>query len=160
MSEPTKNETGTEVEQKNSALATEHGRTHIEDVVVSKIAGMAAREVSGVYALGGGAARVAGAIRDAMGSRTNVQQGVSVEVGETQAAADVAIVAEYGVAIHELADAIRRNIINAIERMTGLEVTEVNVTVHDVHLDLNDDNDEPVEDEPKAIEEKAEPRVQ
>ena len=138
--------------ESNSALETEHGRTHIDDVVVAKIAGMAAREVSGVHALGGGAARALGALRDMAGSKVDVRQGVSVEVGETQAAADVAIVAEYGVAIHELADAIRRNIINAIERMTGLEVTEVNVTVHDVHLDLDDNNDDSADDEPKELE--------
>lgn len=142
-------------EKKNTpALATDHGRTHIEDVVVSKIAGMAAREVSGVHALGGGAARMVGALRESIpGSRTNVQQGVSVEVGESQAAVDVAIVAEYGVAINELAEAIRQNIIYAVERMTGLEVTEVNVDVHDVHLDFGDDQEE------EKVEERA-PRVQ
>jgi uncharacterized alkaline shock family protein YloU len=60
---------------------------------------------------------------------------VSVEIGEKQAAVDIDIVAEYGVAIADLAAGIRRNVIVAIERMTGLEVTEVNITVHDVHLD-------------------------
>lgn len=119
---------------------TSRGFTRIENVVVGKIAGLAAREVSGVYALGGGTARMVGAIRESFaGSTSNIMQGVSVEVGERQAAVDVSIIAEYGVAIHELADAIRRNIITSIERMTGLEVTEVNVTVHDVHLDLGPD---------------------
>lgn len=113
------------------------GRTVIENVVVGKIAGIAAREVSGVYALGGGAARVMGSIRDTFGGST-VQQGITVEVGELQAAVDLSVVAEYGVAIHELAEAIRRNIIRAIERMTGLEVTEVNITISDVHLPSDD----------------------
>lgn len=108
-----------------------------------------------MYALGGNAARMVGAVRSAVGASDNVQQGVDVEVGETQAAADVSIIAEYGVAFHELAEAIRRNIIRAVERMTGLEVTEVNVTVTDVHLDLGNDDDE---DEQQAIEEA--PRVQ
>lgn len=122
---------------------TSRGFTRIENVVVGKIAGVAAREVSGVHALGGGTARMVGAIRESFtGSASNIMQGVSVEVGELQAAVDVSIIAEYGVAIHELADAIRRNIITSIERMTGLEVTEVNVTVHDVHLDLGPDEDE------------------
>ncbi|ARU45508.1 Asp23/Gls24 family envelope stress response protein [Corynebacterium silvaticum] len=126
-----------------TTLETTHGRTVIEDTVVAKIAGLATREVSGVHAVGGNAARVVGALRDSIpGSRTNLQQGVEVEVGERQAAVDVAIVAEYGVAIHQLAQAIRQNIINAIERMTGLEVTEVNVTVHDVHLELDEDEGE------------------
>ncbi|MEJ5928016.1 Asp23/Gls24 family envelope stress response protein [Corynebacterium sp. H128] len=119
------------------------GRTQIEDVVVSKIAGMAAREVSGVHALGGGTARMVGALRENIpGSRTNMQQGVSVEVGATQAAVDIAIVAEYGVAIHELAEAIRRNVILALERMTGLEVAEVNITVHDIFLARDEEDSE------------------
>ncbi|AKK02265.1 Asp23/Gls24 family envelope stress response protein [Corynebacterium epidermidicanis] len=118
------------------------GKTHIEDAVVAKIAGMATREVSGVYALGAGGTRMVGALRDSIpGSRVNMQQGVSVEVGEKEAAVDVVIVAEYGVAIHELADAIRLNIITAIERMTGLTVSEVNVMVHDVHLDLPEESE-------------------
>ncbi|QGU02895.1 Alkaline shock protein 23 [Corynebacterium kalinowskii] len=133
-------------EIQSPSAGIERGHTHIEDTVVSKIAGMAAREVSGVHALGGGTARMVGALRETIpGSRTNMHQGVSVEVGETQAAVDVSIVAEYGVAIHELAEAIRRNVIAAIERMTGLEVTEVNITVHDIHLGVEDDIvDEPV----------------
>ena len=119
------------------------GRTIMEDVVVTKIAGIAAREVSGVHALGGGGARFVGAVRERIpGAGVDVQQGVAVEVGQFQAAIDVAIVAEFGVAIHELADAIRENVIVSVERMTGLEVTEVNVTVHDVHLPQDDDEDE------------------
>ncbi len=108
----------------------------IADTVVSKIAGIAARDVSGVHALGGGTARAVGAIRERIpGSRTNLSQGVTVEVGERQAAVDLDIVAEYGVAIADLATGIRRNVIDSVERMTGLEVTEVNITVHDVFID-------------------------
>jgi uncharacterized alkaline shock family protein YloU len=75
------------------------------------------------------------------GSRTNMSQGVAVEVGETQAAIDLAIVAEYGVSIADLAQGIRRNVIGAVERMTGLEVTEVNIVVHDIHLEGDDEGD-------------------
>lgn len=140
----------------DAELITEHGNTAIADSVVSKIAGLAARDVTGVYDLGGGATRMVGALRERIpGSRVNVQQGVSVEVGERQAAVDISIVAEYGVAIHELAEAIRRNIVISVERMTGLEVTEVNVTVHDVHLP-----DEENEDDNEEYEERPAPRVQ
>ncbi|MFE6509192.1 Asp23/Gls24 family envelope stress response protein [Nocardioides sp. NPDC057767] len=126
------------------ALASEYGRTSISDTVVSKIAGIAAREISGVHDLGGGAARAAGAIRERIpGSRTNLGQGVAVEVGERQAAADLDIVAEYGTSIPDLASAIRRNVKASVERMTGLEVTEVNITVHDVYLeDETSDSDQ------------------
>ncbi len=126
-------------EHSNSQLITEHGNTTIADGVVAKIAGIAAREISGVYALGGGAARAFGSIRERIpGGRTNVSQGVSVEVGEEQAAVDVDIIAEYGIAIADLAAGIRRNVISSVERMTGMAVTEVNIAVLDIHLPEED----------------------
>ena len=73
-----------------SKLQTSKGNTTIADSVVQKIAGVSAREVSGVYALGGGAARTIGAIRERIpGSSQSVGQGVAVEVGERQAAIDL-----------------------------------------------------------------------
>ncbi len=68
-------------------------------------------------------------------------RGVSVEVGERQAAVDITLIAEYGVPIADLASAVRRNVIASVERMTGLEVTEVNLEVSDVHLPEDDDED-------------------
>ncbi|MEV1241696.1 Asp23/Gls24 family envelope stress response protein [Nonomuraea sp. NPDC050022] len=118
----------------SGSLVTDKGTTTIEDVVVAKIAGLAAREVSGVYDMGGGTARALGTMRGMVGGDKSVAQGVSVEVGQRQAAVDLDLVAEYGVAIPELAGAVRRIVINAIERMCGLEVTEVNIRVNDVHL--------------------------
>ena len=118
----------------NNNLETQYGTTTIDDVVVSKIAGIAAREVSGVDSLGGGGARMIGNIRESFGASEDVRQGVDVEVAEGSARIEIAITAEYGVAIHELAEAIRRNIMNAVERMTGLSVERVNVVVHDVKL--------------------------
>ena len=114
--------------------------------VVSKIAGLAAREVHGVHDLGGGAARTFGALRERIpGASTNVSQGVSVEVGEKQAAVDLNIVVEYGVAVADLAKAVRRNVISALERMTGLQVVEVNISVDDVHLPSEDGDRSEVE---------------
>ncbi|MDQ2847965.1 MAG: Asp23/Gls24 family envelope stress response protein [Actinomycetota bacterium] len=127
-----------------SALVTSHGKTTIADTVVEKIAGLATREVPGVHALGGGMARAFGAVRERIpGGKTSLAQGVSVEVGERQAAVDLGIVVEYGVEIGELTTAIRRNVISAIERMTALEVTEVNISVGDVFVDgESDDSDD------------------
>ena len=143
MSEKQQTPTTTPATTGTGALVTEQGKTSIADTVVSKIAGIAAREISGVHDLGGGAARAVGAIRERIpGSRTNLSQGVAVEVGEHQAAVDLDIVAEYGVAIADLAAAIRRNVVDAVERMTGLEVTEVNITVHDVFLESEQDETE------------------
>ena len=125
-----------------SRLQSSAGTTTISDSVVQKIAGLSAREVSGVYALGGGAARTIGAIRDRIpGSSQSAGQGVAVEVGERQAAIDLDLLAEYGVSIPDMARAVRRNVISAVEGMTGLEVTEVNVAVNDVHLPSDDSSE-------------------
>ena len=126
----------------NNNLETQYGTTTIDDVVVSKIAGIAAREVSGVDSLGGGGARMIGNIRESFGASEDVRQGVDVEVAEGSARIEIAITAEYVVAIHELAEAIRRNIMNAVERMTGLSVERVNVVVHDVKLPKDESESE------------------
>ena len=68
-------------------------------------------------------------------------QGVGVEVGESEAAIDLDIVVEYGVGIAELGRSIQRNVKQAVERMTGLRVVEVNIAVDDVYLP--DDSDQP-----------------
>ena len=123
-----------------SVLQTSQGNTTIADGVVQKIAGLAAREVSGVYALGGGAARAFGALRERIpGASQTAGQGVSVEVGEKQAAVDLDIVTEYGAPIAEIARSVRRNVVNAVEGMTGLQVTEVNIAVNDIHLPTDDE---------------------
>jgi uncharacterized alkaline shock family protein YloU len=130
---------------KGTDLATTQGGTTIADTVVSKIAGIATREITGVHALGGGAARAVGALRERIpGATTNHSQGISVEVGEKQAAVDITLIAEYGVAIADLASGVRRNVISSVERMTGLDVTEVNIEVSDVFIPSEDgDDDEP-----------------
>jgi uncharacterized alkaline shock family protein YloU len=135
---------GTAVEKKGSpgGLQTEKGTTTIADSVVTKIAGIAAREVEGVHKLGGGVARALGAVTQRLpGTSEGTSQGVSVEVGEKEAAVDVTIVVEYGESIPEVAQRIRDNIVRRIEGLTGLKVTEVNVEVNDLHMPGDDDDD-------------------
>ncbi|WP_129309843.1 Asp23/Gls24 family envelope stress response protein [Streptomyces sp. L2] len=121
------------------------GRTTIADGVVEKIAGLAARDVVGVHALGSGLARTFGAVRDRVpGGSKSVTRGVKAEVGEVQTALDLEIVVDYGVSIADVARAVRENVIAAVERMTGLEVVEVNIAVSDVKLpDEEDEEPEP-----------------
>ncbi len=109
------------------------GRTVIGDPAAVKIAAIAARSVPGVHALGPGAGRALGAIRDAVGA-SDPSHGVKVEVGQTQLAADISLVAEYGYALHALADSVRAAVYDALTDLIGLEVIEVNVEVLDVHL--------------------------
>lgn len=111
------------------------GRTTVADGVVEKIAGIAVGEVPGIHALGRGFVRTMGAMRDRVpGGHTSAGRGVKVEVGEKQTAIDLQVVVEYGVSITDLAAEVRENVIAAVERMTGLEVVEVNIAVNDVHL--------------------------
>jgi uncharacterized alkaline shock family protein YloU len=121
----------------DSDLVTGQGRTTIADPVVAKIAGIAAREIDGVHDMGGTGARVIGAVRDRIGT-SSPAQGVDVEVGERQAAIDLTIVVDYGVPIIDLSQGVRENVIDRIEGMTGLEVTEVNIEVTDVYLEGDD----------------------
>ena len=113
-------------------LQTERGNTSIADSVVSKIAGIAAQEVDGIR-MGSGASQTAsnllGSITGGGGGQT---QGVSVEVGQEEAALDLTLTAEYGKSIPQLAEAVRRNVANRVESLVGLRVTEVNITVQNI----------------------------
>src|SRR6478672_11176547 len=82
------------------------GRTTIADGVVEKIAGLAARDVVGVHAMGSGFARTMGAGRERVpggGRASTASRGVKAEVGEVQTAVDLEIVVDYGVAIADVA---------------------------------------------------------
>ncbi len=121
----------------NNSLVTDHGKTAISSSVVAKIAGIAAREIAGIHDLGKSGERTMGTIKSYLPnslSTTSTTQGVDVEVGERQAAIDVDLVCDYGVSLVDLAQAVRQNIIQRVETMTGLEVTEVNVGIDDIYL--------------------------
>jgi len=115
-------------------LRTEHGQTTIADAVVTKVANVAAREVRGVYDLGGGVSRALAPVTQRAGVTDERTQGVSVEVGERQAAVDLVVVVEYGESIPRVSAAVRENVIKRIEGITGLSVTEVNITVNDLYF--------------------------
>lgn len=127
----------------SAALHTPHGVTTISSSVVAKIAALATQEIPGVQAMGKSLSRAMGAIRSRVpgGGTPASTQGVSVEVGETQAAVDIDIVAYYGQSIVETATAIRENVIERLETMTGLEVVEVNVSVDDLYLESDEDRE-------------------
>ncbi len=154
MSSPTANVPATTSSEASSevksALASDGGKITVNDSVVTKVAGLATREVSGVHAMGAGAARAFGAIKQRIpgSSSTNtISQGVSVEVGETEAAVDLDIVIEYGVSVAELGRSIQRNVKQSVEQITGLKVVEVNVNVDDVYI--GDDGSE--DDQPSRV---------
>lgn len=137
---------------KDSPLHTDHGITTIAEQVVQKVAGIACREVMGVHAMGSAGRRMLSSLTERIpGSSTNVSGGVSVEKGERQTAIDVSIIVEYGFSVVEVANEIRKNIIEAVEYATGLEVVEVNVAISDVHLPGDAHDDEEVEAEAPSV---------
>jgi uncharacterized alkaline shock family protein YloU len=109
------------------------GRTVISDSAVAKVAGIAARAVPGVYSLGSGPSRALGAIRDAVGSSDHAA-GVRAEVGETQVAVDINLVAVYGYPLHDVANQVRAAVYSAVETLVGLQVIEVNIEINDVYI--------------------------
>ena len=136
---------GTGGSDPGEGLTSSKGNTSIADNVVTKVAGIAAREVPGVNNLGGGATRALGSMTQRVGLGDERSQGVSVEVGEREAAVDLTVVIDYGESIPQVSQAIRCNVIKRIEGITGLTVTEVNVTVNDLYFPGDDQPDQPQE---------------
>ena len=127
--------------QGQSPLHSDRGSTNISDTVIQKIAGIAAQEIEKVQMGGGAAAAVTGFLGSVSGAVTGSSSGggsptsgVSVQVGEQETAVDLTVAIEYGVSIPQVTETVRRNVINRIENLTGLGVTEVNITVNDVQF--------------------------
>jgi uncharacterized alkaline shock family protein YloU len=119
-------------------LQSDQGTTTLQEPVVTTIASIAAEEVDGAH-LSHGGTRLPGdsspTVGEFLGSVTGGlgrPRGLSVEVGEEQAAVDLTINVTYGKPIHEVTETVRQNVIRRVESLTGLEVTEVNITVNDV----------------------------
>jgi len=120
----------------NAELAAERGTTTIADEVVEKIAGIATREVPGVYDLGGDVARIFAAVKErvGLGEASTENKGVSVSLSGRQADVKLTIVIEYGFVVYSVTEKVRAKVISAIENLLGLEVTTVDILVDDVHV--------------------------
>ncbi|ERI10517.1 Asp23/Gls24 family envelope stress response protein [Aneurinibacillus aneurinilyticus] len=107
-----------------------NGVVRIADDVVAVIAGIAASETEGIAGMSGGITE--GLARRVSGK--NVQKGVSVEVGEFEAAIDLRVIVSYGSKIDEACRNLQQSVKEAVESMTGLRVVEVNVKVEGVEF--------------------------
>lgn len=142
------------LEPGRTRLLTDMGKTHISDGVVAKVAGYAAREIPGVHSMGAGMARRMGQLRSLVpGGADDSRQGVAVEVGEREAAVDLDLVTYYGQSIADVSEAVRRNVIDRVQAMTGLRVVEVNINVDDVFVEEDRSNGQSGDTQPQ-------PRVQ
>ncbi len=102
------------------------GKITLREDVVATIAGLAAREVSGIHSLGKSRLIPFGS--------DNPTHGVAAEVGTKQAAFDLDVVIEYGCDIREVAMQMRKRIADEVNKMAGREVVEVNINVIDIKL--------------------------
>lgn len=120
----------------DAELAAERGSTRIEDEVVEKIAGIAARGVPGVHDLGGDTARFFASMKErvGLGESGRANQGVSARLEGRTARIGVTLMVEYGVKVYPVTEQVRSAVIEAVERMLDLHVTEVNIVVDDVRV--------------------------
>jgi uncharacterized alkaline shock family protein YloU len=121
-------------------LDSDLGTTTIQDSVVSAIVGIAAEEVDGVSMSHGGvrlpgdSSPTVGEVVDNITGASSRTRGLNVDVGERQTAADITVNVDYGHSIPQLTEAVRNRVIERVENLTGLEVTEVNMQVNDVTM--------------------------
>lgn len=116
-------------EQVDTQELTSEG-IQIADDVVAVIAGKAVSEVNGVAGMAGG---FAGGISEVLSGKKNLSKGIKVDIGEKEAKIDVNIIVEYGVRIPDVAFEIQNRVKKAVETMTGLKVSSVNVHVQGVN---------------------------
>ncbi|TFC07112.1 MULTISPECIES: Asp23/Gls24 family envelope stress response protein [Cryobacterium] len=108
------------------------GKTFISESIIAQVAGIAARDVTGVYALGGGMARALGALRETING-TDASQGIDVDVEKANVVVNVTLVAQYPARLQQTAADVREAVVRAVEDLIGMTVTEVNVTIADIH---------------------------
>lgn len=129
--------------EESRMLPTELGTVTIADEVVAIIAGIAAADIEGVASMSGG---IGGGIAEVLGRR-NLSKGVKVEVGEEEAKIDIFIIVDYGVRIPDVAWDIQESVKKAVETMTGLRVSQVNIHIQGVQFP-----EEKTESEPEGAE--------
>lgn len=115
----------------NAKNEIDMGIVKISDEVVGVIAGLATTEIKGVVGM---SANLVGGITQILSGKKNLSKGVKVSIGENSATIDLFIVVDYGVKITEVAAAVQENVRKAVEAMTGLTVSQVNIHVQNVMI--------------------------
>ena len=107
------------------------GEVKIADEVVAIIAGLAATEVSGVDSMAG---NITNELVSKLGMK-NLSKGIKIEIKENVVRVDVALNIRFGYAIPEVSTKVQERVKSAIENMTGLEVSSVNVRIASVEME-------------------------
>ena len=124
------------------------GEIKINNEVIAVMAGRIATEVKGVAGMSGG---VVDGLAKMLGKKS-LEKGVKVEVGEEDINIDLSIIVDYGVSIPDVCSEIQINVKRKVEKMTGRNVRNVNLSVQGIHFPA--DQKEIEEKEKKEIEEK------
>ncbi len=106
------------------------GTVHVADDVVAIIAGLAATEVKGVAAMAG---NITNELMSKVG-RKNLAKGVKVAVNGKRVKVALAIMMEYGYNIPGTCSKVQEKVKSAIENMTGLTVTDVDIRIASVDM--------------------------
>jgi len=101
------------------------GRVIVSSEILAIIAGKAALEVEGVTGIGG---YFPGTVKNKT-MRKHMPKGVAIAVEDENVKVAVAIKVQMGTKLHEVSKEVQNRIKAAVETMTGLVVTEVNVRV-------------------------------
>ena len=124
----------TAVTEKNANYCLESntgiGSVKIANDVVAMIAGLAATEVDGVSAMVG---NISNELMSMVGMK-NLSKGVKVEILNGVVSVDLAVTLDYGYNIPGICAKVQEKVKNAIENMTGLEVSEVNLRIAAINL--------------------------
>jgi len=121
----------TNVEKKDATVVAHEikGELTYEDKVIQKIIGLSLENVSGLLGIDGG---FFSNLKEKIVNSDDVTSGVNVEVGKTQVAVDLNIIAEYQKNVPALYSEIREIVSSEVAKMTDLEVVEINVNVVDI----------------------------
>lgn len=107
------------------------GTVQIADEVVAIIAGLAATEVDGVASMAG---NITNELVSKLGMK-NLSKGVKVDVLDGVVCVDLALNLKYGYEIPATCKNVQEKVKTAIENMTGLEVSDVNVAIAGVNME-------------------------
>lgn len=122
------------------------GRIVFAPDVIATIAGLATAEIEGVESVSGG---VGESLAGILNNKKNATKGVKVEVTDNNVVIDLTVSVKYGFKIHEVCLNVQKSIKNAVETMTGLNVSEVNVSVQSISFDKAKKEDKPIEVQPE-----------
>ncbi|NLL80231.1 MAG: Asp23/Gls24 family envelope stress response protein [Clostridiales bacterium] len=124
-----------EMERNTYALTEDDkiGSVKIADDVVAMIAGIAATEIEGVAAMAG---NITNELMSRVGMK-NLTKGVKVDVIGRTVKVDLALTMEYGYNIPATCQKVQEKVKAAIENMTGLEVSDVNIRIAGVNMQKN-----------------------